>query len=338
MSSRSTRHRHINPHIQAIKEQQKKDQHAKLTIHLHVKVTSRKGKQDVPIPLKSTTFTHSSLKNISAKKKWDSISSLIISVVETTEFKKQFGSDATFDPGRGILGWKGSRDVDENPCYGLRGKAPVKIENNDEWELHSRTYRSKNEDEKDKEKKFLLLDLGIAVYDDMKECEYVLKQSKKLQMKTDRQKRKTVVSPSPIKKMKKGKSAYVFKAPEFLDIEVVEPIEYDGKKDETKTGSIHPLGVVEVDFTQFVLQEDNVLNSDDCSDILDRTSSEEGDANIGMIEILERSDGNADDICEHIYEPIRHILGSVITENKSGEYSKYKDKIGKKVSFYFIFL
>jgi len=39
-----------------------------------------------------------------------------------------------------------------------------------------------------------------------------------------------------------------------------------------------------------------------------------------------------DVIKEHIYEPIRHILASLILKNAKNKFKAYRDKIGKKVS------
>ena len=335
MSSRSTRTRHINRHLEAIKLQQRKDQQAKLTICLHVKETSKKGKSSALIPLQSTPFSHALLQNITTKKKWPFILNLIESAVETTAFKTKFGQNSFIDKDRGVLGWMGSRDMDESPCYLLRGKAPFELQNNEQWEAHSRAYRSKNESETDKEEKFWLLDLGIAVYDKEKEDEFVKKQVSKKDAKLTREKRKSVVSPTPAKKPRKTKKKeYIFKAPHFLSVEVVAPIEHDTKKEETKTSRIDPLGTINIDFSKFVLNEDeeNESISDDSDDALNE---------IINLEKKDSTDDDVDDaICQHIYEPIKNILAHALLSNNNGEYSKYINKIGSRVSssqFYFIF-
>ena len=52
---------------------------------------------------------------------------MILSVIQTNEFKSEFISDAIFDTDRGILGWKESSEIEENVSYTLHGKVAVEI-------------------------------------------------------------------------------------------------------------------------------------------------------------------------------------------------------------------
>ena len=52
---------------------------------------------------------------------------------------------------------------------------------------------------------------------------------------------------------KKAKQKYVFKAPKVLVVEVMQPVEYDVKREEAKTGSVHCLGSLDIDFERFVV-------------------------------------------------------------------------------------
>ena len=330
-SSMKTRSNDINPHVQLMKQQQKRQQHPKIALHLHVKETLKKGKPDATIPLKTTPFIHNSLSGISQKKTWESVKLLILSVIKTEEFRKKFGDDAIFDSSRGILGWKGIRDFDQNPCSILQAKASVEIHNDEEWRTHFKSYCSRNEDEKDKDIKFLLLDLGIAVYDEMKENE---KRSQNLMAKAAKEKRKQQASPSSSvsslaqkKKKKSSRIVDVFKAPKVLLVGIVEPILFYAKENEVKTPKIDILGRLLIDFERFIEKPD----SDNVSNSRDSESENVRDEMEKEIEILE--DGEVDDeICSHIYEPIKHILGSHITKNIDSKCKKYKDMIGDKVS------
>ena len=94
-----------------------------------------------------------------------------------------------------------------------------------------------------------------------------------------------------------------------------------------KTPKIDILGRLLIDFERFIEKPDsnNVSNSRDSESENVRDEMEK------EIEVLE--DGEVDDeIGSHIYEPVKHILGSHIIKNIDSKYKKYKDMIGDKVS------
>ena len=164
-SSMTTCGRKTNAALDSIRNEQDKNKHSLLTLCLHVKLLTKRGRSDAPIVLNDLPFFHSSLKNISPKKNWSIIKNLIVDVVRSPEFKAKFIPDARFLASRGIWGWKGKRNEDENPKDKLKRKAPTEIVDNEQWKSHFKSFGSKFVD-KNSGEKIILLDLGIAVFDE----------------------------------------------------------------------------------------------------------------------------------------------------------------------------
>ena len=217
----------------------------------------------------------------------------------------------------GLIGWKGSRKSrDDNPTKCLSSKESVQIKSTEQLKDHCSKFGCKVVDEK-KKTKFTLIDLGIAVYDDVKEKEALLSKANKEKRKREKA---SSMSPTPSPKKKKKKK-YVFKAPETLVVNILEPVEYNAKKEETRTGSVHPLGKVKIEF-----KKKFASSSEDDSD-----DSALNDEMMRGLKDMENDDED-DFVQDHFYECFRHILGNEITKNKNNRYKKYERKIGKLVS------
>ena len=99
----------------------------------------------------------------------------------------------------------------------------------------------------------------------------------------------------------------------------MQPVEFDTKKDEARSGSSNPIGTLEIDFQCYHLSDYCDSSDSDC----------EGDTFLKKIKELEKDD----EIVDHFYEGIKNALGKHITKNENNKYRHYVDKIGKLVSY-----
>ena len=79
------------------------------------------------------------------------------------------GTDSAFDEMRGVAGWKRKRTChNSDPRADLRGKGLIENKDNEQWKAHFKAYHTRGFDSSSG-KKIFVLDLGIAVFGELKE-------------------------------------------------------------------------------------------------------------------------------------------------------------------------
>ena len=331
-SGRSLRAKKKNSALESIKKAEFQAKHATVTIAMHVKATARKLSAFSDVPLQALPFHHAMLTDISARKKFSDVFDLILDTIDTEEFRSKYGENATFDLGRGILGWCGSRSEEDNPKRKLANKACKEFDSDIHWKEHIDKYAHKVVNEK-KNQKYLLIDIGLAVYDEKKEDEYLGTQMEKLLKKRKRVPNTNINVVSPVIQKKKKRTDF-FKAPKVLSVEIMQPVEFDSKKMEAKTGSVHPLGCLDIPFEKFVVLDiyENSCRNDGGADSDENVN--EDDSLLDGIGQMEKgiNDDKDDEVTQHIYESVKHMLGHHILKNVETNFRQYINKIGKLVS------
>ena len=115
---------------------------------------------------------------------------------------------------------------------------------------------------------------------------------------------------------KKKKPQDFFRAPSRLSIGILHPVEYDRKQEKEKTSSADAISCVEINFQRFIVHS----YSSDCEEDSNNGDSSDVDS-IGSVHIITKKDTMEEDdnIKEHIYESIRHILVSEILKNNDNK-------------------
>ena len=236
-----------------------------------------------------------------------------------------------FYAARGVVGWKGSRKLEESPKIQFKDKTMHEIQSHEEWKSHLEKYGTKTENKKESSK-IIFIDLAFAVHQ---------KKQPVLQLQKRASNNSTAKNSTP--KSKKVKVVPGLRAPEFLAIDVLPPVEFDAKDSTIKTSRTDPLSEVVFDFNDYVglryrEEDENALNEN----VNLENGGNSNDENISQITESSSSELNEnrklkkedDDVVDaHIYEPIRHFLFHKIIEDKEGKFKCYADKIGKKVRF-----
>ena len=241
----------------------------------------------------------------------------------------------------------------------MKGKAIMEINSDDSWKSHYKEYGSSN-----KSKKTLLINLGIAVFDEEADRQSQLAAKEK----EGEKRKKASATVTPAKKAKKKNTPAL---PKILVIDIMSPVQYCTQHNVTRTDSASPLGSMRINFADLVAKynppssngqtstiviNEDVNNNDSNSidynrNLLADSDSESsiglgdnGSVGIRNDEIEERNDElmssidtiqkeiNADSMPTHIYDGIRSAMGTAILTNKTNKYKKYEGKIGKKVS------
>ena len=320
-----------NKGLVAAKLQTFKASKMKLNVYLHVKYTVTKNKDSLAeIGLLGTPFTHPLLSDLSKKITFEELQDKIRSVLRTSEFESKF-SICHFDTSRGIVGWMGKRSDQQCAKKVLKNVASVEISSEIEWQSHLSDFSTKINDEK-RMKKMILLDLGIAIYS--KEREVRLSQPRPSMQNKRKESTPTLNSDNGVAANKKKKKVAVrpgWRAPKWLQVDILHPVEFESKTEMFETTTIDPIGSVNIKFDRFV---DRRFEKDVGDDDLLNVVSESGDSSDSSVAIdvdEKLKEDEDDEVKAHIYEPIRHILGFHILENKNGKYKIYANKLGEKV-------
>jgi hypothetical protein len=294
-----------------------------LNIHLHIKHNAKKTVlPSTSIPIHNLPLLHPLLSNIRLDIDYEELKSIVQGsmFLNSEKIRRKYGDMVLFDERVGLIGWKGSRKEDEDAKTKLRGKAAVEIGDDNAWKAHVSDYAGVNSNG------VRCIDIGISLFGE--------------ERITIKKKRKSSSSSSCsddsqlIRKRSKSpkKPIYGFRAPKTLLLHMLSPVEYYEKDGLSKVRNTIPLGEVEVDFDQYIL---NAYDSEDgCSDeeITDM-SSVSFESSI-MVDNGKKKKTDDDDLVLHIYESIRHIIAHTVLENKNGAFSIYADRIGKKSCIY----
>ena len=289
-----------------------KQMHYSLKIFLHVKSTAVKANPATDIAIVTCPFEHSGMQKVSSRLSFDQVIDKIkLDVIKSEEFQNKFGT-VHFDSARGIVGWKGKRKDNENPKAVLMRKAAIELKTTKEWKDHLNMYGVKYQHKEKDSRKFIVIDIGLAVY---------RKESTKTSGKRQQSTKVSSTAKSAASKKTKKNTPSVFRAPKMLSIAVLGPVEHHAKEAKDKTTGVDHIGIVNVNFDDLVLWRRDSDSHSDSEESMDTTS------------LMDREE--QDDVVKiHTYERIRHALACTILDDAT--FKAYHGKIGDKVRPMFI--